>query len=217
MAFLVFEGLDGAGKSTLIERLAQDLKGRGFSLTLTREPGGTPFAEEIRALLLKKGAEHPVPRAELLLYEAARAQHVDRVIAPALQRGDWVLCDRFTASTVAFQAVARGLDRRAVDWLNAYAIDATKPDLFVLLDLTVNESFRRYRIRNHVSKQEADRFESEASEFHEAVRRGYLEQAKAEPSQWLVLDATQTPDELFNRLLLALDQRGFLKRAMKSP
>src|SRR3954464_7993655 len=121
MAFLVFEGLDGSGKSTLIERLAEELKRRGLDLILTREPGGTPLAEDIRKILLRTDAEVPHARTELLLYEASRAQHVERVIKPALRDGRWVLCDRFTASSVSFQSFARKLPRTEIDWLNNYA------------------------------------------------------------------------------------------------
>ncbi|MCM2280729.1 MAG: dTMP kinase, partial [Bdellovibrionaceae bacterium] len=162
MAFLVFEGLDGSGKSTLIERLADELKRRGQDLVLTREPGGTPLAEDIRRLLLRTDGEVPCARTEILLYEASRAQHVARIIRPALERGQWVLCDRFDASTVSFQSFARQLDRQEVDWLNAYAIAGTNVDLYVLLDLSVEESFKRRHGRNQGQGTEDDRFEREA-------------------------------------------------------
>lgn len=213
MAFLVFEGLDGSGKSTLIERLAATLKTRGLDLILTREPGGTPLAEDIRKILLRTDAEAPCARSELLLYEASRAQHVDRVIRPALKGGQWVVCDRFAASTVAFQCFARGLARNEVDWLNAYAIAGVEPDLYVLLDLTVEESRKRRTGRNQGQGTEDDRFEREKRDFHEAVRQGYLAQAKEEPGRWLVLDATQSPDALFMDLLKNLEDRGWLAKS----
>jgi len=124
--FIVFEGLDGSGKSTLIRGLEQELNARGKRLKLTREPGGTPLAEDIRKLLLRTDAEVPVPATELLLYAASRAQHVAGVIQPALKKGEWVICDRFSASSVAFQSYARGVDRGTVDWLNTKA-PAKKP------------------------------------------------------------------------------------------
>lgn len=143
MAFLVFEGLDGAGKSTLISGVENHLKALGQKVHLTREPGGTPLGEEIRQQLLRVEGDTPVPRAEMLLYEAARAQHVDRVIRPGLAEGKWILCDRFAPSTVAFQVGGRGLDRTAIDYLNSYATDGLLPDLVVLVDLPVEESLAR--------------------------------------------------------------------------
>ena len=212
MAFLVFEGLDGSGKSTLIERLANELRTRGFDLILTREPGGTPLAEDIRKILLRTDAEVPDARTELLLYEASRAQHVERVIRPALQAGKWVLCDRFTASTVAFQSFARKLSRMDIDWLNKYAIGGVNPNLNVLLDLSVDESIKRRKGRVDSTGVEDDRFEREARDFHEAVRNGYLTQAKEDPKNWLVLNASLDPNELFKSLLKHLEERGWLKK-----
>ena len=206
--FLVFEGLDGSGKSTLIKAVESELTRLGHRYKKTREPGGTPLAEEIRGLLLRTGAEVPVAETELLLYAASRAQHVAEVIAPALARGEWILCDRFTASSVAFQCYARGLERSAVDWLNRFAIQGTRPDITILLDLSVDESRRRQ------SGREADRMESESSGFHEAVRQGYLAQAKETPDEWLVLDARETPDELAKRVLNTLKGRKWLESSI---
>src|SRR5690606_18259505 len=144
-----FEGLDGAGKSTLIEGLKSHIEtsgsksGPGASVVLTREPGGSVLGDEIRELLLRTKGEAPVPRAELLLYQAARAQHVEVTIRPALKNGAWVLCDRYSASTVAFQAGGRQLPRPAIDWLNSYSTDNLEPDLWVLLDLTTEEAAKR--------------------------------------------------------------------------
>jgi dTMP kinase len=210
MAFIAFEGLDGSGKSTLIDRLAKQLKSSGQTLVLTREPGGTPLAEAIRGLLLRTGNEVPVPRTEVLLYEAARAQHVESVIRPALKMGQWVLCDRFYASTVAFQAFARGLNRADIDWLNNYATAGLKPELTVLLDLPVDISLARMNRRNRDSGQGDDRFEAEKKGFHESVRRGYLQQANEDPAGWLVLDAQRKPEEIFSDLIKVLEERGWL-------
>lgn len=207
MAFIVFEGLDGSGKSTLIKALDQELESKNISRMITREPGGTPLAEEIRGLLLKIGDEKPVDRCELLLYEASRAQHVDYKIKPALQKGDWVLCDRFYGSTVAFQCFARGLDRESTDWLNNYAVGGTHPDLTILLDLSTDESFKRQNSRN----DEKDRMESEPTEFHKKVREGYLAQANENPESWLVLDAMDSPEKLQAKVLAELERRNWLK------
>lgn len=208
--FLVFEGLDGSGKSTLIQLLSSTLQARGRSYRLTREPGGTPLAEEIRRLLLRTNGESPVAPTELLLYSASRAQHVAHVIRPSLEKGEWILCDRFSASTVAFQCFARGLPRNDIDWLNTFAQQGTEPDLYVLLDLTVQESQRRQSGRSSGSGQESDRMERESEKFHEAVRQGYLTQAKERPAQWLVLDANEKPETLLSHVLMELEKRGWL-------
>jgi len=211
MAFLVFEGLDGSGKSTLIQRLSAHLRSIQKSVTLTHEPGGTPLAEDIRHLILRTEGEAPVPRAELLLYQASRAQHVDTVIKPLLKHEDsWILCDRFTGSTLAFQCGGRGLDRTDVDRLNKYATDGVKPDLWVLLDLSLEESLRRRQSREDSGGKDEDRLEKEKSTFHENVRSYYLQLAKAEAENWLVLNAEQTQDELFENLLSALRERKWL-------
>jgi dTMP kinase len=207
--FLVFEGLDGSGKSTLIRGLNEELQRSGRRAVLTREPGGTPLAEDIRKLLLRTDHEVPVAATELLLYAASRAQHVAGVIQPALARGEWILCDRFSASSVSFQAFARGLDRVSVDWLNTFAQQGTEPDLNILVDVTVEESERRQASRQS-GGQKADRMESEKRSFHENVRRGYLTQAKERPERWLVLDGTLAPDALKEALIAKLKERGWL-------
>ena len=143
MAFIAFEGLDGTGKSTLIRGLAGQLQSRRLSVVLTREPGGTELGEEIRSLLLRTQGETPSERCEWLLYEALRAQHVDMKIRPALHRGDWVLCDRYSASTLAFQSGGRGLGEEAVRWLSQQVTGDCLPDLWVLLDLSAQEASQR--------------------------------------------------------------------------
>lgn len=210
MAFLVFEGLDGSGKTSLIQGLADQLKVQGRSWITTREPGGTPLAEEIRHLLLRTENETPVPMTEVLLYEASRAQHVAKVIAPALAQKKWVLCDRFTASTVAFQCGGRGLDRKVIDQLNSIATIGVVPDLFVLLDLTVEESERRREGRKQATGVDDDRFEREAKDFHERVRQSYLAQAKENPKQWIVLNSSLPKEELLLALLKELKGRQWL-------
>ena len=210
MRFLAFEGLDGSGKSTLIERLSAELSALGERSLVTHEPGGTPLAEEIRSLLLRVGSDPPSSRGELLLYEASRAQHVDRVIRPALERGEWVICDRFVASTVAFQCWGRGLDRATVDWLNDFAMGGCRPALTVLLDLPVTEAASRQKRRASESGRGADRMELEDRPFHESVRAGYLAQASEAPDEWLVLDARAASDVLYAQLRAHLKELEWL-------
>lgn len=205
MPFLAFEGLDGSGKSTLIQALNRELSRRSKSVVVTREPGGTPLGESIRQLLLAVGPHPPRPRAELLLYQASRAQLVEDVIRPAAERGQWILCDRYYSSTLAFQCGGRHLQESEVRPLIDFAIAEVEPDLWVLVDLPVAESERRRGHRSH-----ADRFEREARDFHERVRSHYLEQSKRQPNRWLVLDGMKTPDELQKILLLELQNRGWL-------
>ena len=206
MPFVVFEGLDGSGKSTLIKGLAEHLKQQGQTVVLTREPGGTALGEEVRKLLLEDGPRAPVPRAELLLYQAARAQHVDQVIAPALAQKQWVICDRFTASSLAFQCGGRGLNEKEVRGLNDYAINGVTPDLTVLLNVSVMTAEKRRSQRAHV-----DRFEQEKSEFHQRVHEHYLSQVKAEPNKWLVVDGESGPPKvLLEQLISDLKKRGWM-------
>lgn len=209
--FLVFEGLDGSGKSTLMKGLQQALTKVGRDFVVTREPGGTELAEKLRQHLLSTEGEAPVPRCELLLYEAGRAQHVEKVIRPALQKKTWVLCDRFTASSVAFQVGGRGLNADEVAWLNNYATAGLVPDLTVLLDLTVEESQRRQGKREEQQGQKKDRFELEKEQFHTNVRDSFLQQAKSDPERWLVLDASIGPEELLLGLLDSLKERQWLE------
>jgi dTMP kinase len=210
--FLAFEGLDGSGKSTLINGVVAELRKAGIQLTLTREPGGTPLAEDIRKVLLRTDSEVPVSETELLLYAASRAQHVAKVIRPALGQGEWVLCDRFSASSVAFQSFARGVARASVDWLNRFAEQNTHPDLYVLLDLTVEESQRRQALRTMKVGQVSDRMERENLEFHGKVREGFLTQAKEDPSHWLVLDASLSPSELLTKAMSELISRAWIDK-----
>ncbi len=211
MFFLVFEGLDGSGKSSLMKRLESHLKNQGQSLIMTREPGGTVVGDEIREIILKKQAQPPSSRTELLLYQASRAQHVDLVIRPALAEKKWVLCDRFTASSIAFQGGGRGISLDQVVWLNNFASDTLKPNLTVLLDLSVDESKKRRSNRESQTATTEDRIEAEADSFHEKVRKGFLDQAKADPQNWLVLNAAHTPEELYEQLVKNLTERQWLR------
>ncbi len=210
--FISFEGLDGSGKSTLIAGVKQALEATGDKVLVTREPGGTPLAEEIRHLILRTGAEAPVAATEILLYEASRAQHVAKVIQPALRDGNVVLCDRFSESTVAFQCFARGLSREEVDRLNRFAEQGSRPELVILLDLTVEESRRRQSTRaaRELGSQ-PDRIETEADDFHEKVRQGFLAQVAEEPGRWLVFDAALSADELLKHVLREFEARGWIR------
>lgn len=201
--FVTFEGIEGSGKSTQLSMLSRHLSGRGVAHRVTREPGGTPLADEIRALLLSPRGEEVHPETELLLYAAARAQHVRGVVLPALAAGMPVLCDRFTDATRAYQGAARGLDPDAIGWLERFAAGEAAPSLTLLLDVPVDVGFRRVSSRGG----RRDRLESESLRFHERVREGYLELAARHPGRIVVLDGTLTPDELFARVLPVVSER----------
>ncbi len=209
MFFVVFEGIDGSGKSTLMKMLDQHLKDLSFSTIITREPGGTEIGDQLRDLILKKTAQPPTPRTELLMYQASRAQHVDLVIRPALENKKWVLCDRFSASSVAFQGGGRGISEEQVKWLNNFSTNNLEPHLTVLLDLSIEESHKRRSQRSHQTGAVEDRIESEKEEFHERVRQSFLKQAKTS-NNWLVLDATQSPEKLFQILIQNLKDRSWV-------
>jgi dTMP kinase len=188
MAFIVFEGGDGAGKSTQARALVRRLRRRNYSVLLTHEPGGTSLGESLRRTL--KGRQALSPLSELFLFTAARAQLVEDVIHPALQSGVNVICDRFTASTVAYQGYGWGLDLDLIHQLNLVATGGLSPDLTILLDSPVETGLAR------IGSADGDAFHLAPQEFHERVRQGYLAQAAQDPARWLVLDATQTRREL---------------------
>lgn len=214
MFFMVFEGLDGSGKSSLMKMLDEHLAGHSFSTVVTREPGGTDVGDQLRDLILQKRDQAPTPRTELLLYQASRSQHVDLVIRPALVQKKWVLCDRFSASSIAFQGGGRGISKQQVEWLNVFSTDNLVPDLTILLDLSVEESKKRRSKRSDLTGSEDDRIESEIDEFHERVRAAFLNQAAESKSSgknnWLVLNAALAPDELFKTLLHELRHRSWI-------
>lgn len=183
--FVTFEGVEGAGKSTQLRRAVDWLRGRGLVVVETREPGGTPVAEAIRGVLLAPRPEPVPPMAELLLMFAARAAHLESLIRPALARGDWVLCDRFTDATYAYQGAGRGLDRSAIATLETLVQGSLRPDLTLVFDLPPTAGLARARRRNH----DADRFEQEAVTFFERIRSEYLDIARREPARVRVIDA----------------------------
>ncbi|MES3037145.1 MAG: dTMP kinase [Bdellovibrionota bacterium] len=201
MYFIAFEGLDGSGKSSLMHLLNQELHKLGFQTVLTREPGGTELGDSLRELILKKDGVPPSPRAELLMYEASRAQHVEKIIKPALADQKWVLCDRFTGSSVAFQCGGRSISRGQVDWLNDFAVNGCNPHLNVLLDLPVDQSKVRREQRQTATGIKHDRMESEPDDFHERVRESFLAQARENPEQWLIVSSLEKPEQLLQHLL----------------
>ena len=191
--FLTFEGPEGAGKSTQIERLAARLRASGRSVVVTREPGGTPAGEGIREVLLEQDVRID-PLAEFLLYAAARAQHVAERIRPALEGGSDVLCDRFAASSVAYQGYGRGLDPTWIGQVNDVATGGLRPDRTFLLDLPAEEGLARIAARGA-----ADRLERADLAFHRRVRDGFLRLAGERPL-WTVVDATASEDDVADRI-----------------
>ncbi len=199
--FITFEGPEGSGKSTQVERLADRLRDRGLDIVCTREPGGTATGDLIRGILQHDTAGEALQtETEVLLFAASRAQLVQTVILPVLQRGGWVLCDRFLDSTLAYQSYARGVAYDTVRNINAYAIGSLEPDLTLLLDLPVEESLARMAHRNSREGREDDRFEREKTGFHQRVRDGFLDIARREPGRVRILDATQTIDSVHEQV-----------------
>ncbi|MXZ63358.1 MAG: dTMP kinase [Chloroflexi bacterium] len=182
--FVTIEGGEGTGKTTLLAALAERGRAAGLDVVTCREPGGTALGERLRSALLGSDGSAPDPRAELLVFGAARAQLVSEVIRPALERGALVLCDRYADSTTAYQHHGRGLPRDTVDAVNAAATGGLAPDLTLLLDLLAEEGLRR-------AGRAGDYMEREALAFHERVRDGYGELARSEPQRWRVLDASR--------------------------
>jgi dTMP kinase len=200
--FITFEGGEGVGKSTQIKRAADWLAAAGIDVVLTREPGGTPRAEQLRRILLEQ-TDEPMPQScELLLMFAARASHLANCIEPAVARGAWVLCDRFTDATHAYQGGGRGLPAADIEALVRIVHPQRQPDLTVLLDAPVEIGMARARIRN--GTEGPDRFESERAEFFERVRQNYLQRAAREPARFRVVDASHTLDDVAAAVLAAL-------------
>ncbi|MEJ1159183.1 dTMP kinase [Prosthecomicrobium sp. N25] len=184
--FVTFEGGEGAGKSTQVRLLADRLRNAGIGVVTTREPGGSPGAEAIRAMILSGAAERFGAEVEAMLFAAARADHVDATIRPALARGDWVLCDRFADSTRVYQSA---VEPAVIDALETVALDGLRPHLTILLDLPAEVGLQRAAARRGVDA--ADRFEKEDAAAHEARRDAFLRLARADPSRFAVVDATQ--------------------------
>lgn len=192
--FITFEGSEGTGKTTQIQRLTSKLESNHRKVVISREPGGTPLGEDIRHLLKHADSgQNMVPRAELLLFAASRAQHVDELIRPNLEQGHVVICDRFLDSTTVYQGIARAIDGDTVEAINQIAIASTLPDITVLIDLDPEEGFRRIQSRN---TEPPDRMEQEHMDFYKAVRQGYLDLAARNTDRFLVIDGQQSIDEV---------------------
>jgi dTMP kinase len=190
--FITFEGIDGAGKSTQIDVVANALRARGIEPVITREPGGTPLAETLRTLVLN---EPMGPATETLLLFAARSDHLERVLRPALAAGQWVLCDRFTDATYAYQAGGRGMSTERIAALEQWVHPDLQPDLTLLFDVPPEIAAQRL-----ASARTADRFESEQIAFFGAVRQRYLERAAAYANRFFVVDSTASPDVIRGQL-----------------
>ena len=194
--FITFEGGEGCGKSTQVRLLAERLASAGIEAVLTREPGGTRLAELIRSLLKDETEDPPCDRSELLLFLAARAQLVRNVIRPSLLSGKWVVSDRFSDSTFAYQGYGRGLPLDVLSVANDFACDGLRPDMTLLLDAPPDVAARRMRSREASTGTSADRIESAGSEFHARLRAGFRELASKEPDRIVTIDASASPEEV---------------------
>ena len=207
--FISFEGPEGAGKSTQIQRLAAYINDCGQKCLMTKEPGGTPIGQQIRKILLHRDHDDMDPVCEALLYLADRAQHVRQVILPALANGLWVITDRYHDSTKAYQGAARGLNPDHLETLFQMTTGGLQPDLTVLLDLPVEEGLKRAQARNNATNLEVaeGRFEAEAMAFHKKVRQYFLGLAAASPERFVVVDARQSEDRVCEAIRQGLEQR----------
>lgn len=200
--FISIEGIEGAGKSTQLQFIAEYLRSRGKQVVVTREPGGTPLGEEIREVLLKPTDRSMAEETELLLMFAARAEHIKQVIQPALERGDWVLSDRFVDATFAYQGGGRGINEQRIGELADWTLQGCHTDVTFLFDLPVALGQTRVEQR----QQQKDRFEQEKQVFFERVRNCYLARAKAEPQRIKLIDASQSIEAIQQQLSRHLDE-----------
>ncbi len=201
--FITFEGPEGSGKTTQIQLLGEWLRRRGYDVLITREPGGTPLGDQIRAILLSPEHRDMCPEAEVFLFSAARSQLVRQVIQPYLDRGGVVLCDRYADSTLAYQGYGRGLDLATLKAITAFATGGLWPDVTIYLDLPVEEGLAR---RRQSAQAEWNRLDAEQMAFHQRVREGYLKMA-TESQRWLVLDARQPIESLQQAIREQLAER----------
>jgi dTMP kinase len=206
--FLTVEGIEGVGKSTQVAKLSTVLAHRNIAHVVTREPGGTALAENIRDLVLSPRAETMPPAAELLLMFAARAVHLANHIEPNLNAGRWVVCDRFTDATYAYQGAGRGMSQADIGYLESFVQGARRPDLTLLLDVPVDLGLARSRQRDAGGAR--DRFERERGEFFERVRDGYLLRARTEPDRVAVIDAAASVDEVAARIMQVLESKSWI-------
>jgi dTMP kinase len=206
--FVTFEGIDGTGKTTQLKALESHLRARGRSCVITREPGGTPLGDSLRQVLLEAGKQPIATATELFLYLADRAQHVQDVIVPGLNAGSLVLCDRYTDSTLAYQGYGRGIDLKLLRQLNEFADNGVRPDLTFLLDCPVAVGLSRTaeRQQNTAGAGREDRFEREELDFHERVRAGFLEIARAEARRFRVINAERSAEEVAREIRQTMDR-----------
>jgi dTMP kinase len=205
--FITFEGVEGSGKTTQINRLKKYLSKRGIPCVITREPGGSPISEKIRKILLDPDHSEMTPLTELLLYEAARAQHVEEVIAPFLKKGGVVICDRFSDASIAYQGYGRKVNLRLIESLNRLSSKKIGPDITFLMDCPSRVGLRRALQRNKTLGQEKEgRFELEKIQFHQRVRQGYLSRAKDEPKRFRVIDTRQGEEKVFQKIRKVIDE-----------
>jgi dTMP kinase len=208
--FITLEGPEGSGKSTQAKILIRRLAERGIEAMYTREPGGTALGEEIRNILQHNQAgEAPCERAELLLFEASRNQLVEKAIRPNLEKGIWVICDRFMDSTTAYQGYGRGLPVQAVKAIHYFTVNGLIPDLTLLLDIDVATGFERIAERFLALGESADRFEQEERSFHEKVRAGYLKLAAEEPERFRIVDAAHDPETVSSNVWNVISKEFF--------
>lgn len=213
--FITFEGGEGTGKSTHAKVLAVRLKAHGVAVRLTREPGGSPGAEILRYVLLSGVARPLGPDAEAMLFAAARDDHLTTLIRPALERGEWVVCDRFADSTRIYQGVAGNVDPQVIRGLERIVVGGTKPDLTFILDAPAKVGMRRAAKRR--GKGGADRFEGEALDFHERLRDGFLTLAANEPDRCVLIDATTAKDQVAEQIWHVVRKRFDLPAAAPAP
>jgi dTMP kinase len=204
--FITLEGGEGVGKTTQLKVIQSKLQAASVNVVMTREPGGTPRAERIRELLLSHDDEPMPSSCELLLMFASRATHLNNVIIPALQRGDWVVCDRFTDASFAYQGYGRGVSLQQIAQLETIVQGGLQPDLTLLLDAPVELGMKRAQQRHLAGQQLRDRFESEQLEFFERVRNGYLARAKMFPQRFQIIDASQPIDAVSSAIAAILAQ-----------
>lgn len=193
---ITFEGPDGSGKTTQIQRLYDTMRREGYRALLVREPGGTEIGDQIRAVLHDTRNVGMLPNAELLLYSASRAQLVGQTIRPALEAGVTVLCDRYAESTLAYQGYGRGLDLQALKTITDFATRRLRPDLILYLDIDAEEGLRRRQSSSQTGTGEWNRMDQQELEFYHRVRAGYLQMAAEEPHRWFILDATRSIADL---------------------
>jgi dTMP kinase len=204
--FITLEGIEGSGKTTQILQLAEHIKNKGHDCITTREPGGTTIGRKIRAILLDSNSKGLDSSAELLLYIADRIQHVNEIIRPALSSGKIVLCDRYFDATIAYQGIARGIDRDLLNMLHKRIVGDLRPDITILLDLPVQTGLKRAweQIDKGGRVNSETRFEEEKITFHEKVRAGYLELARMEPQRFRIIDATKNEKNVQEDVIKAL-------------